>query len=184
MVSPSGDGGAEIAAVIAPLLRPVPDFPEPGVLFQDITPLLADGTALHRVVVELGNAARQSGQVDLVAGVEARGFLVAAALACELGVGVVPVRKAGKLPPPTVRRSYTLEYGTAEIEVPTGILAGRRVYLVDDVLATGGTLRASVDLLTEAGAEVVGIGIIVELAFLAGRSRLDGLPALRSLLIL
>jgi adenine phosphoribosyltransferase len=183
MVS-SPSGGDDIAAVIAPLLRPVPDFPQPGVLFQDITPLLANGSALRRVVSELAAAARHRGPVDLVAGVEARGFIVAAALACELGVGLVPVRKAGKLPPPTVRRSYTLEYGTAEIEVPMGILDGRRVYLVDDVLATGGTLRASVELLTEAGAEVVGVGVIVELSFLDGRAALDGLPALRSLFTL
>jgi adenine phosphoribosyltransferase len=178
------NGGDEVAAVIASRLRPVPDFPQPSVLFQDITPLLADGPALHRVMSELAAVARRSGPVDLVAGVEARGFIVAAALACELGVGVVPVRKAGKLPPPTVRRSYTLEYGTAEIEVPMGTLDGRRVYLVDDVLATGGTLRASADLLTEAGAELVGIGVIVELGFLEGRAKLDGLPALRSLLTL
>jgi adenine phosphoribosyltransferase len=174
----------DVAAVIASRLRPVPDFPQPGILFQDITPVLADGTALRRVISELAAVARDRGPVDLVAGVEARGFIVAAALACELGVGMVPVRKAGKLPPPTVRRSYTLEYGTAEIEVPMGILDGHRVYLVDDVLATGGTLRASADLLTEAGAELVGVGVIVELGFLDGRAKLDGMPALRSLLTL
>ena len=145
----------------------MPDFPEPGVLFKDISPLLADAAAFADVVDALGLAA----DVDLIAGVEARGFLIAGAIATARSAGVVPVRKAGKLPPPTLRRSYDLEYGSAEIEVPADVLAGRRVLLVDDVLATGGTLRAAAELLTAAGAEVVAMGVIVELGFLGGRGR-------------
>ncbi|MEO6704104.1 MAG: adenine phosphoribosyltransferase, partial [Jatrophihabitantaceae bacterium] len=111
---------------------------------------------------------------DIIAGVEARGFIVAAALARAVNAGVLPVRKAGKLPPPTVRASYQLEYGSAEIEVPVGLLEGKRVFVVDDVLATGGTLAATVGLLGEAGASVSGLGVLVELSFLAGRARLAG----------
>ena len=108
--------------------------------------------------------------------VVAFGVVFAGALARQLDCGLVPVRKAGKLPPPTLRRKYALEYGTAEIEVPVHVLDGRRVFLVDDVLATGGTLRAAADLLAQAGAAVTGIGVLLELGFLSGRARLDGLP--------
>jgi adenine phosphoribosyltransferase len=170
----------ELAPRIAGLLRDVPDFPTPGILFKDISPLLADGPAFDAVIQ--GLAALVDRPVDLVAGVEARGFLIAGALACQLACGLVPVRKAGKLPPPTMRRSYDLEYGSAEIEVPVGVLDGKRVLLVDDVLATGGTLRAAAELLTDAGATVVGMAVIVELGFLGGRAALQGLPALRALL--
>lgn len=172
-----------LAARIDAALRDVPDFPKPGVLFKDIAPLLADGELFEAVVAGLA-ATIEDDDVDLVAGVEARGFVFAGALAVELGCGVVPVRKAGKLPPPTVSRSYDLEYGSAEIEVPVGLLDGRRVLLVDDVLATGGTLRAGADLLTEAGAQVAGIGVVIELGFLDGRSRLADGPPLHSLLTL
>jgi adenine phosphoribosyltransferase len=165
---------------IAGLLRTVPDFPEPGISFKDISPVLADAGAFAAVIKDLA-ASAESG-VDLVAGVEARGFLVAGALATELGCGLVPVRKAGKLPPPTVRKRYDLEYGSAELEVPLGLLDGRRVLLVDDVLATGGTLRAAADLLTEAGAEVVAMAVIVELVALGGRAALADLPPLDALL--
>jgi adenine phosphoribosyltransferase len=120
----------------------------------------------------------------VVAGIEARGFLIAGALARQLGCGLVPVRKAGKLPPPTLARSYDLEYGSAEIEVPAGLLDGKRVVVVDDVLATGGTLRAATDLITEAGATVVALAVIVELSFLNGRAVLAGLPDLTALLTL
>ncbi|MDQ1752631.1 MAG: adenine phosphoribosyltransferase, partial [Pseudonocardiales bacterium] len=147
--------GTQLADRIAGLLRDVPDFPKPGILFKDIAPLLADGPAFDAVIHGLARSAGNG--VDVVAGVEARGFLIAGALARQLGCGVVPVRKAGKLPPPTLRRSYDLEYGSAEIEVPAGVLGGRRVLLVDDVLATGGTLRAAAELLAEAGATVVGM---------------------------
>ncbi len=161
----------ELAALIDSRLRDVPDFPKPGVLYKDITPLLADGDAFSVTIEALVNLARAVGPIDLVAGVEARGFLLAGAMAARLDCGVLPVRKAGKLPPPTVTARYDLEYGSAEIEVPVGLLDGRRVFLVDDVLATGGTLAAAVGLLEQAGANVIGIAVLVELGFLNGRDR-------------
>jgi adenine phosphoribosyltransferase len=170
-----------VAEQIRGLLRDVPDFPKPGVLFKDISPLLADGAAFEAVVAAIAATGHDA---DLVAGIEARGFLLAGALACRLGCGLVPVRKAGKLPPPTLRRSYDLEYGSAQIEVPAGMLEGKSVLLVDDVLATGGTLRAAAELLAEAGATVIGMAVIVELGFLNGRSTLVGLPELQALLTL
>ena len=144
-------------------------------------PLLADGRAFAGAIAALAGLATSQWPIDLVAGVEARGFIVAAALAQELGCGMVPIRKAGKLPPPTLRQGYALEYGTAEIEVPLHVLGGRRVYLVDDVLATGGTLEAAVQLITLAGAEVVGVGVLLELLALGGRSRV-GLLSVQALL--
>jgi adenine phosphoribosyltransferase len=176
-----GDAGPEIAATVAARLRDVPDFPSPGVLFKDIAPLLADGEAWGMSVAALAAAAPP--QTDLVAGVEARGFLLAGAVATRLGCGVVPVRKAGKLPPPTISRSYSLEYGEATIEVPVDVLAGRRVYLVDDVLATGGTLRAAADLIVQAGGVVVGAGVLLELAFLGGRAVFGDVAGLQALLV-
>ena len=167
---------------ITRLLRDVPDFPKPGILFKDIAPLLADGAAFDAVIHALAGAVDDG--ADIVAGIEARGFLIAGALARQLGCGLVPVRKAGKLPPPTLRRSYDLEYGSAEIEVPQGLLGGKRVVVVDDVLATGGTMRAAAELLADAGATVVGMAVIVELGFLGGRATLAGLPELRSLVTL
>src|SRR4051794_41138069 len=167
---------------ISRLIRDVPDFPSPGVMFKDIAPLLAAAEAFDAVIHERAAVARAG--VDIVAGIEARGFLLAGALARQLGSGVLPVRKAGKLPPPTLRRAYDLEYGSAEIEVPAGLLAGKRAMVVDDVLATGGTMRAAADLLGEAGATVVGLAVIIELAFLDGRAALTGLPELKSLVTL
>ncbi|MDP9118514.1 MAG: adenine phosphoribosyltransferase [Actinomycetota bacterium] len=164
-----GDAGPVLATLIAARLREVPDFPQPGIAFKDITRLLADAAAFADVTRGLAAFGRGVQPVDLVAGVEARGFLLAGALAHELGCGLVPVRKAGKLPPPTLRRTYALEYGTAEIEVPVSVLEGKRVLLVDDVLATGGTLRAAAALVTEAGATVVGSAVLLELGFLDGR---------------
>ena len=174
MTEPVGDSGADVAARIASRLRDVPDFPQPGIVFKDISPLLADPEVFGSAIEALAAFARTLGTIDLVAGIEARGFLFAATLARELGCGMVPVRKAGKLPPPTVRRSYDLEYGTAEIEVPVHVVDGRRVYLVDDVLATGGTVAAAALLIGEAGGEVAGVGVLLELGFLNGRSRLAG----------
>ena len=166
-----GTGAGSIADVVAGGLRDVPDFPQPGVLFKDITPLLADPHAFAAVVEAI--RAKHDGAVDLVAGVEARGFVVGAALAHALGVGFVPVRKAGKLPGSTVSISYDLEYGSAEIEVHAdAFVGGERVLLVDDVLATGGTASAAWDLLERTGAEVVAFECVVELAVLAGRSRM------------
>ncbi|HEX6755002.1 MAG TPA: adenine phosphoribosyltransferase [Mycobacteriales bacterium] len=170
-----------MAERIAAALRDVPDFPKPGVLFKDITPLLADGPLFAEVAAAIAEQHRDRG-FDVVAGVEARGFVVAAAVAISAGTGLVPVRKAGKLPAATVTRSYELEYGEATIEVHADAFARhRRVLLVDDVLATGGTLAAAADLVAAAGGELAGTSVILELAALCGRDRL-GVPDLRSLL--
>ncbi len=157
--------------VVSALVRDIADFPLPGVVFKDITPLLADPAGIATVVADL--ASRHTGQVDLVAGVEARGFIVGALLAHELGVGFIPIRKEGKLPAETVSISYQLEYGVATIEVHADSFAGgERVLLVDDVLATGGTALAAWDLLTSVGADVVALDVVIELAALGGRARL------------
>jgi adenine phosphoribosyltransferase len=155
------------------LVREVPDFPEPGVLFRDLSPMLADGPALAAVAGALG--ADLDPAVTTVVAVEARGFLFGAALAARLGLGVVPVRKAGKLPVVADRQSYDLEYGTATLELPDGVLsAGERVVVVDDVLATGGTLGASCDLVERAGARISQVRVVLEIAALGGRGRLAG----------
>jgi adenine phosphoribosyltransferase len=155
------------------LVRSVPDYPEPGVLFRDLTPVLADAEAFATVTTEL---AASAGAADLVAGVEARGFLVGAAVALVAGTGVVPVRKAGKLPSVAGTRTYELEYGTATLEIPAGVVEpGMKVFVVDDVLATGGTAAAACGLLAEVGAEVTGFGTVIELAAFGGRGRLTGI---------
>ncbi len=177
-----GDAGPEIAHAIGSLLRDVPDFPQPGIVFKDIAPLLADTVAFAAAIGALADEVRKRGGADLIAGIEARGFILAGALAQELGCGLVPVRKAGKLPPPTIRRSYSLEYGTAEIEVPVHVLHGRRVFAVDDVLATGGTMRAAADLLVQAGATLAGVGVLLELGFLSGRAVLEDATPVHALL--
>jgi adenine phosphoribosyltransferase len=164
-----------VALEIAAHLRDVPDFPQPGVLFKDITPMLAEPRVFGAVIGAIADIGRSCG-VDLVAGVEARGFVIAAAVAHALGAGMVPVRKAGKLPPPTVHAAYELEYGRAEIEVPVGVVDGRQTLLVDDVLATGGTLVAAADLLQRAGADVVGSAVVLELVALGGRERFGQRP--------
>jgi adenine phosphoribosyltransferase len=159
---------------VAGLVRDVPDYPSPGILFRDITPVLADAEAFTAVTTEL---AALVGDADLVAGIEARGFLLGAAVAVVAGTGVVPVRKAGKLPRVAASRTYELEYGTATLELPADtVTPGARVFLVDDVLATGGTAAAAADLLGEVGATVVGFGALLELTALNGRSRLGDLP--------
>ncbi|MDT5189681.1 MAG: adenine phosphoribosyltransferase [Mycobacterium sp.] len=165
----------DVAAVIASLTREVPDFPEPGVQFKDLTPLLADARGLATVTDALAAIAEGA---DLVAGIDARGFLLGAAVATKLGTGVLAVRKGGKLPPPVHSESYSLEYGTATLEVPAdGIdLAGRRILIIDDVLATGGTIAATVRLLGKAGAVVTGAAVVLELSALGGRERLQPLP--------
>lgn len=164
--------GDEVGRLIAKRLRDVPDFPQPGILYKDITPLLADPDAFGVVLEAMASQVRAAGPVDLIAGVEARGFIVAAALGALLDRGMVPVRKAGKLPPPVHSLSYDLEYGSATIEVPIGILEGRRVFLVDDILATGGTLAAAAELIERCDATVAGIGVVAELGGLPGRARL------------
>ena len=172
--------GTDLAGLIKAKVRDVPDYPQAGIVFKDITPLLADGQALAAVVRAL---AAGHGPVDKVAGIEARGFILAAPVASQLGSGFVPVRKHGRLPGPTYAESYDLEYGTATIEVHQDAFApGERVLIVDDVLATGGTAAATVTLVERAGAEVVGVAVILELAFLGGRARL-ATGQLRSLLV-
>lgn len=169
----SGDAGEQVAELIATKLRDVPDFPQPGVVFKDIVGVLAAPDSLTASVAALAALAQRYAPIDLVAGIEARGFLLCGALAHQLGCGLVPVRKAGKLPPPTLAREYQLEYGTATIEVPGTVLTGRRVLLVDDVLATGGTLGAAAALIGEAGGCVVAAAVVVEITSLGGRANLD-----------
>jgi adenine phosphoribosyltransferase len=179
MVEPAA-GSTDIAELISARIRDVADYPQPGVVFKDITPLLADGAAFAAVVSAL--ASGHDG-VDKVAGIEARGFILAAPVAIALRAGLVPVRKQGKLPGPTYAQSYDLEYGSATVEVHQDAVApGERVLIVDDVLATGGTGSATVELVRKAGAEVVAIAVIMELSFLNGRSRLPD-AAIRSLLV-
>lgn len=156
------------------LLRPVPDFPKPGILFQDIAPLLADATALAAVVERITNAFRNE-RVTHVVGIESRGFVLAAPVAVALGAGFVPVRKPGKLPSKVERTEYRLEYGSGALEIHCDALeAGDRALLVDDVLATGGTMAATVVLAKRLRATVVGCAFLLEITALGGRSRLDG----------
>ena len=164
----------EVIAVIESLTREVADFPEPGIQFKDLTPVLADPRGLAVVTAAL---AEHAAGAELVAGIDARGFLVGGAVANMLGIGVLAVRKAGKLPPPVYSETYDLEYGTATLEVPAdGIdLTGRNIVIIDDVLATGGTLAATIRLLTAAGANVTGAAVVLELAALNGRDLLEPL---------
>ena len=155
-------------------IREVPDFPTPGVGFKDITPLLADREALRETVEQLG-AWVEKKQCDLVVGAEARGFILGPAIALGAGVGFVPARRPGKLPPETISVTYALEYGQNSLELhPDLIPKGSRVVIHDDVLATGGTVEGIKKLIEQLGAEVVGTCFIIELTFLEGRKRLDG----------
>lgn len=160
---------------VSRLTRWCDDFPTPGVRFADLTPVFADGPG-YRSVIE-GLAAAGVG-ADLVAGVDARGFLLGGGVAMELGCGVLAVRKAGKLPPPVHAESYALEYGAATLEIPCDApnLSGRRVFVIDDVLATGGTLLAAAELLARAGADVIGVAVVLEIEELGGRARFDRYP--------
>jgi adenine phosphoribosyltransferase len=170
---------SELSALILDRIRDVPDYPKPGVLFKDITPLLADPVAMAAVVDELAGLC----QVDKIVGIEARGFILAAPVAYRAAAGFVPVRKKGKLPAETLEESYDLEYGSATIEVHRDAFApGDRVLIVDDVLATGGTAKAAAELVERAGAEVIGIAVLMELGFLKGRERLPDVE-LHSLVI-
>ncbi len=155
-------------------IRDIPDFPKPGIVFKDITPLMADASALREAVDQLAAPARDLG-VDVVIGAEARGFLLGPALALALGAGFVLARKPGKLPHDTVSAEYALEYGTDMLELHSDAVAhGARVLVHDDLLATGGTARALCQLVEQLGGRVVGCHFLVELAFLEGRKRLDG----------
>jgi adenine phosphoribosyltransferase len=162
------------------LIVDVPDFPEPGIVFKDITPLLADHDALTAVVAALAAVGRdEAGQVmvDKVIGMESRGFILAAPVALELGAGFIPVRKAGKLPRATYAVSYALEYGEATLELHRDAVSpGDRVLLVDDVLATGGTMKATRELVEKCGGVVVGAAVLMELGFLPGRETIGDLP--------
>jgi adenine phosphoribosyltransferase len=157
-------------------IRDVADYPKPGVMFKDITPLLADPVAFTALTEAFTEFCVRHGATKIV-GLEARGFILAAPVAVRAGMGFIPVRKAGKLPGATLSQAYELEYGTAEIEVHAEDLsAGDRVMVIDDVLATGGTAEASLELIRRAGAEVAGVAVLMELGFLGGRGRLE--PAL------
>ena len=155
-------------------VRDIPDFPKPGVVFKDITPLLAEPKAFNAIIDGIAEAAGSDG-VDKVLGIEARGFIVAAPVAYKFGAGFVPVRKAGKLPWEIETTEYELEYGTDLLEIHRdAVHPGERVLVVDDVLATGGTAAATVRLVEQLGGTVAGLGFIIELGFLGGRSKLEG----------
>jgi adenine phosphoribosyltransferase len=166
----------DIQELLLSRIREVADYPEPGVRFKDITPLLADPAAFAALTDALADIAVRTGATKIV-GLEARGFILGAPAAVRAGIGFIPVRKAGKLPGATLSQTYDLEYGSAEIEVHAEDLsADDRVLVVDDVLATGGTAEASLELVRRAGAKVAGLAVLMELAFLGGRARLE--PAL------
>ena len=159
---------------IEALIRDVPDFPEPGIVFKDITPVLADpiafSTIIDMIVVHFGR-----GNVDKVVGIEARGFILGAPVAYHFGAGIIPVRKKGKLPHDTLEESYALEYGSATLEIhKDAVQPGERVLVVDDVLATGGTAKAAASLVERVGGKVCGIATLIELEFLHGRDKLQG----------
>jgi adenine phosphoribosyltransferase len=157
-------------------VRDVPDFPTPGILFKDITPVLADASLMAAVLDHLHDAALQT-QPDLIVAIESRGFIIGAPLAHALGVGFAPIRKPGKLPWQTIRIDYALEYGNDAVEMHTdAIRPGQRVLVVDDVLATGGTAASAVQLVRQLGGQVVGTAFVIELSFLNGRGRLAPLP--------
>ena len=163
----------KISPRAAGLIRDVPDFPKKGIIFKDITPLLADGAAFKEVIAAFAALCRGRG-ITKVAGIESRGFIFAGALACELGAGFIPIRKPGKLPCDTVCETFTLEYGAGKIEMHKDALApADKVVLVDDVLATGGTMKAAIYLVRKLGAQLDGCLFLTELGFLNGRARLD-----------
>ncbi len=154
------------------IIREVPDFPKPGINFKDITTLVKDAEALVKASSELADRFRDK-KIDLVAGIESRGFIFGALIAKELGVGFIPVRKPGKLPALTVSASYELEYGQNELHMHTDALTkGQRILIVDDLLATGGTLKATCELVEKLGGVVAGVAVVIELTFLSGRDKL------------
>ena len=173
---PAGDSGAETAALVASHVVDVPDFPKPGIVFKDLMPLFADAAGFAGSVDAI-IAYHGPDSFDVVAGIEARGFVIAAAIAYATGTGVVPVRKAGKLPRATLAATYALEYGEATLEVHAdAFVAGQRVLVVDDVLATGGTAEATLGLVERAGGQIAGFSVLLELAFLHGREKLAPRP--------
>ena len=157
-------------------IRQVPDFPKPGILYYDITTLLRDPVGLREVLDGLTEPFRDQ-QIDLVVGIESRGFILGAAVAARLRAGFVPARKPGKLPAGTIQQSYDLEYGSDALEIhQDAIEQGQRVLIVDDLLATGGTARAALDLVSKTGGDIAGMAFLVELQFLGGRARLGDVP--------
>jgi len=165
---------AEQTAWLKGYIRDIPDYPQPGVLFRDITPLLQDARALQFAIDKLAERYRGAG-IDAVVGIESRGFIFGTPLAYLLGVGFVPVRKKGKLPADTISIQYDLEYGTNVLEIHTdGLRSGQRVLIVDDLLATGGTTEGTVRLVESLGARVISLAFLIELSTLQGRSRLPG----------
>jgi adenine phosphoribosyltransferase len=176
LVVVQGDSGMATAGLVASRVVDVPDFPQPGIMFKDLTPLFSDGDVFHQVIDAIVGHYGADG-FDVVVGVEARGFVIAAAVAYSAGVGVVPVRKSGKLPRVAHSATYALEYGTATLEIgQDAFQPGQRVLVVDDVLATGGTAEATLDLVERAGGSAIGFTVLMELAFLGGRERLAGKP--------
>lgn len=156
------------------LIRSIPDFPKPGILFRDITPVLGDARALREVVSLMADYAEDRG-AEAIVGIESRGFVFGAPVAVECRLGMVPIRKVGKLPFTTVQAEYELEYGTAAVEVHAdAIRPGQRVVIVDDLLATGGTARAAANLVEKVGGVVAGFAFLIELTDLNGRARLEG----------
>lgn len=161
---------------LAGLVRNIPDFPLPGIQFKDITTLLADGEAFRQVISSLAARYRDRG-VEAVAGIESRGFIFSAPIAVELGVGLVPIRKPGKLPAETFQIEYDLEYGTNKLEIHRDAFApGAKVLVVDDLLATGGTIAAATQLIEQVGGSVLELAFVIELTFLNGRQRLEPYP--------
>jgi len=160
---------------IEDFIRDVPDFPKEGIVFKDITPLLGNIEALRKTLDDLAGPYRGSG-VEIVTGVESRGFIFASMMADELGAGFVPIRKPGKLPAETISQSYDLEYGTDTVEIHADAISpGQKVLMVDDLLATGGTIQAACRLVNKLGGDIIGAAFVVELCFLAGRSKLDAM---------
>jgi adenine phosphoribosyltransferase len=179
---PAASAHSGLPELISARIRDISDYPQPGIVFKDITPLLADAAAFSAVVAAIAAGHPEApgeagwGEIHKVVGIEARGFILAAPVACCLQAGFVPVRKQGKLPAKAYSESYELEYGLATIEVHTDAFEpGERVLIVDDVLATGGTAAATASLVRRSGAEVAGVGVLLELGFLNGRARLPGL---------
>lgn len=161
---------------LASFVRDVPDFPTPGIVFKDIGPLLGDARAFSATIAAMCDAATEF-RAERIVGIDARGFIFGAAVADRLDLGFAPVRKAGKLPGPTISQSYDLEYGTDTLEIQTdAVAAGERVFVVDDVLATGGTAEAACELVEAAGGHVAGLLVLIELSFLGGRARLGDRP--------
>jgi adenine phosphoribosyltransferase len=183
----AGSASPQVADRFLKLIRDVPDFPVAGVVFKDLIPLLGDPEAFGAVVGALRDVCSKL-DVTKAVGLEARGFILAAPVAVQAGVGFVPVRKAGKLPGATYSQSYELEYGSGEIEVQQDAFsAGDRVLIIDDVLATGGTVEAAMKVVRSAGAQVAGVAVLLELGFLGGRARLEpllGAAPLESLVLL